>query len=505
MADEPVPPEDQPVENDSCSKNGDGTTLASGHHRNGTIYQAKLVSVQQSDYLDEDVYFLHFQLSFMNPFAEWARIQGATFTIHVKPTEISTNTSVRGPHIRKVVPTAQLAHVSDQEVTTGQKVTIGGSADVQPGGVNVNFENSSARKTSFKGIRIIHGLVKNKGTAIWTLREESSSKSGLPQYATLRAVVSCGGPFRVSADLSVKMQRLRFGWVSTVAAKESKKHTFVADWREISNEVKAKEQRRAEIFSRKTRKDFKRAKLFMDELEDVLRKHKISETDADTMVKRGAELQSKLENWQKILGACHVWEDAWPALPKISFNTLQREKEEELYRLAHRYRGPGSLEGTEKTQEQLEYTIRLKKLELRDMILSQELARLGGAQDEQVAQGKHVDVRNLVVNEKLTERVGANLKAEVKSAITDSLRYEVLCDDSELSYLPERIDGGRHFEKSRCHLCTGEHMRIKPLRKNPAPVAPSEVGFFGVRETLTDATLENFKTLGPGYKEINLA
>jgi hypothetical protein len=170
-----------------------------------------------STYEDEDVVLLNFKLDFMNPLSGWNQIRKATFTIQLSP----VHGCEEQPRIRTIMPVAQFSHISGEEITTGQRIAAGISTDSKVGGVNLSFENLRGTKTSFLGNCIIHGLVENKSKAVWTLREEPNSKSGLPPVVKLRAIVRSTRQFYVSAQLTVKMQRFRILWSGWVAENEA--------------------------------------------------------------------------------------------------------------------------------------------------------------------------------------------------------------------------------------------------------------------------------------------
>lgn len=83
------------------------------------------------------------------------------------------------------------------------------------------MEGSKERKSTFKGVRIIHGAVKDRLHASWRLYEEPGSKSGLPEIVRLLLVVQCDAEFVLRLSLSVKAGHpSSFGIPRTLTARE---------------------------------------------------------------------------------------------------------------------------------------------------------------------------------------------------------------------------------------------------------------------------------------------
>ncbi|KAF5856681.1 hypothetical protein ETB97_007038 [Aspergillus alliaceus] len=93
--------------------------------------------------------------------------------------------------------------MSDLEVTTGEKVAVGGGGNGGPAQASVNVEHSKGIKTSYEGARVIHGLIKGSDSATWRLFEDSASATGLPPVIHLLLVVCCASNFSLDLEMSV--------------------------------------------------------------------------------------------------------------------------------------------------------------------------------------------------------------------------------------------------------------------------------------------------------------
>ncbi|KAL3481748.1 hypothetical protein BJX99DRAFT_218196 [Aspergillus californicus] len=117
------------------------------------------------------------------------------------------------------MPQADRMEVSDQEITSGQKFTVGAAGAGGPSNVNISMEGSKSRTATFKGVRIIHGAVRDRMHASWRLYEEPGSKSGLPEIVRLLLLVHCETEFDLRLSMSVKACHLfTFGIPRTLTA-----------------------------------------------------------------------------------------------------------------------------------------------------------------------------------------------------------------------------------------------------------------------------------------------
>lgn len=195
--------------------NGDGFVLASYDNHN-ISFDAKLESIQPCVHEGREMHEIQLKLNFMRPYSIGHRIRYAQVDAIV-----SSNNAENGPHIRGVMPQADRIEVSEQEITSGQKFTVGAAGSGGPSSVNISMEGSKSRKSTFKGVRIIHGAIRDRLHASWRLYEEPGSKSGLPEIVRLLLLVNCETEFDIRLSLSVKACHLfSFGIPRTLTAPE---------------------------------------------------------------------------------------------------------------------------------------------------------------------------------------------------------------------------------------------------------------------------------------------
>jgi ankyrin repeat protein len=179
--------------------NGDGFILAT-YDNHDIFFDAKLESIRSSRHDDEDVHSIQLKLNFMKSISTNHRIRYAKVDVRLRE-----GPSGDSPHIRTIMPQADRVEVSEQEITSGQKFTVGASGNGGPSSsVNISMEGSKGKKSTFKGVRIIHGAVKDRMHASWRLYEEPGSKSGLPEIVRLLMVVQCQGEFDMLLSMSIK-------------------------------------------------------------------------------------------------------------------------------------------------------------------------------------------------------------------------------------------------------------------------------------------------------------
>ncbi|CAI7636347.1 unnamed protein product [Penicillium pancosmium] len=193
--------------------NGDGFVLAS-YDNHDISFDAKLESIQPCMYEGREMHEIQLKLNFMRPYSMSHRIQYAQVDAIV-----SSSNAENGPHIRGVMPQADRMEVSEQEITSGQKFAVGAAGSGGPSNVNISMEGSKTRKSTFKGVRIIHGAIRDRLHASWRLYEEPGSKSGLPEIVRLLLLVKCEAEFDIRLSLSVKACHLfTFGIPRTLTA-----------------------------------------------------------------------------------------------------------------------------------------------------------------------------------------------------------------------------------------------------------------------------------------------
>jgi ankyrin repeat protein len=195
--------------------NGDGFVLAS-YDNHDISFDAKLESIRPCVHEGREMHEIQLKLNFMRPYSMSHRIRYAQVDAIV-----SSNNSEHGPHIRGVLPQADRMEVSEQEITSGQKFTVGAAGTGGPSNVNISMEGSKTRKSTYKGVRIIHGAIRDRLHASWRLYEEPGSKSGLPEIVRLLLFVNCEAEFDIRLSLSAKACYLfSFGIPRTLTAPE---------------------------------------------------------------------------------------------------------------------------------------------------------------------------------------------------------------------------------------------------------------------------------------------
>ncbi|PYH48204.1 ankyrin repeat domain-containing protein, partial [Aspergillus saccharolyticus JOP 1030-1] len=196
-------------------ENGDGFTLAKydGHD----IYcDAKMESIHSSTHEGQEMHAVQLKLNFMKPHALKHRIRYAEVDV-----ALQAASSGASPNIRTIMPQADRVEVSEQEITTGQKFTVGANGNGGPSSLNISMEGSKGKKSTFKRVRIIHGAVKDRMHASWRLYEEPGSKSGLPEIVRLLLVVQCEAEFELRVAMSAKASHsFSFGIPRTVSARK---------------------------------------------------------------------------------------------------------------------------------------------------------------------------------------------------------------------------------------------------------------------------------------------
>ncbi|OKL57946.1 hypothetical protein UA08_06878 [Talaromyces atroroseus] len=194
--------------------NGDGLILAN-YDSHDIFFDAKVESIRLLMHEGQEMHAIQLKLNFMKPFSNRNRIRYAKVDV-----KLAVFDSGNLPHIHSIMPQADRVEVSEQEISSGQTLTVGASGGGGPSNVNISMEGSKSRKSTFKGVRIIHGVVKDRMHASWRMYEEPGSQSGLPEIVRLLLVVQCKVEFDVWLSMSVKAcHAFSFGIPRTLAAK----------------------------------------------------------------------------------------------------------------------------------------------------------------------------------------------------------------------------------------------------------------------------------------------
>jgi hypothetical protein len=173
-------------------------------YRKDVYFVAKLIRAERVLYDNQDVYLLSFEVNFMRSFAPQYRFRGADIDLTVQ--RVNGKPLEPKPSIRKIIPTVIAVDVSEREVNESNEVTSGAGASAGPGQLNASVKQTHSDKTTFKGRRKFHGLIKRDNHASWRLYEEKGSQSGIPSIFRIAAFVRCPeGKFEVELKLSVRM------------------------------------------------------------------------------------------------------------------------------------------------------------------------------------------------------------------------------------------------------------------------------------------------------------
>lgn len=194
--------------------NGDGFILAN-YDNHDIFFDAKVEMIRLLMHEGQEMHAIQLKLNFMKPFSTRNRIRYAKVDV-----KFAAADSGNIPHIHSIMPQADRVEVSEQEISSGQTLTLGATGGGGPSNVNISMEGSKSRKSTFKGIRIIHGVIKDKMHASWRMYEEPGSQSGLPEIVRLLLLVQCKAEFDVRLSMSVKACHVSsFGFPRSLAAK----------------------------------------------------------------------------------------------------------------------------------------------------------------------------------------------------------------------------------------------------------------------------------------------
>lgn len=193
--------------------NGDGFMLAS-YSKHDISFAAKIESIYPCVHEGKGMHEVQIKLDFMRPHSMDHRIRYAKVDAMLGP-----GSKGDAPNIRGIMPQADRVEVSEQEVSSGQKFTVGAAGGGGPSNLNISLEGSKNKTSTFKGVRIIHGAIQDKTHASWRLYEEPGSRSGLPEIVRLLLIVHCNADFKVQLGLSVTACHfLTFGIPRTLKA-----------------------------------------------------------------------------------------------------------------------------------------------------------------------------------------------------------------------------------------------------------------------------------------------
>ncbi|KAL4949290.1 hypothetical protein BDW69DRAFT_198216 [Aspergillus filifer] len=193
--------------------NGDGFILAQ-YNNHDVSFDAKLESISPRVHQGKDMHELQIKLNFMRPYSLDYRIRYANIDVMLDP-----GAEGSAPNICHIMPQADRVEVSEQEITSGKTFTVGATGGGGPQNVNISMEGSKSKRATFKGVRIIHGAVKDRMHASWRLYEEPGSRSGLPEIVRILLHIHCEEEFGVRLALSIKASHfLTFGIPRTLSA-----------------------------------------------------------------------------------------------------------------------------------------------------------------------------------------------------------------------------------------------------------------------------------------------
>lgn len=355
------------------------------HKHRGTYFKVELEPIQSTIYEEEEMHMLQLKLSFMNPFSERYRIRGSAVKVTLEAVEQG-----KDPFIRRIKPEADLVQVSDQEITTGQRVTVGTSVNGGPSTFNLNLEGSKAKRTTFKGIQLIHGVIEDQLHASWKLYEEPNSKSGLPKVVRLLLVVQCKTEFKLKVELSARVRRIsRFWRLRTVEAIETVHWPTVPDLESICNATVLRKSRQMQGLNN-----------LLQRREDLLETFKMEVPPVEgkeELIQQGAKIEGRLQQWNRTLEACN----------SRNLKGLQEELAAEEDKREH--------EEKEAAKEKQRARIAEKKGRLSERKLDQQLAQLKEDEKEVEKEDKKDDKK---------EVIGRTGRSDESSVSTETPRYK---------------------------------------------------------------------------------
>lgn len=271
-------------------ENGDGFILAK-YDNHDISFDAKLESITPCIHEGKHMHEIRFLINFMRPYSMDYRIRYAKIDVHLTPKE-----PTKMPNIRGIMPQADRVEVSDMEISSGQKLTVGAAGSGGPSNVNISMEGSKSKTSSFKGVRIIHGAIKDRTHACWRLYEEPGSKSGLPEIVRLLMLVNCETEFDIHTEFSVKSRHsLSFGLPRTLTAKRGLSYNVPSLETILTQEQESRLKQILEIADRAATA-VEEANAFEKKLSRAIRQH----ARKDLIMQCGMK-ESYLQEWTDIL------------------------------------------------------------------------------------------------------------------------------------------------------------------------------------------------------------
>ncbi|KAL4883001.1 ankyrin repeat-containing domain protein [Aspergillus karnatakaensis] len=272
--------------------NGDGFTLAT-YNKHDISFDAKLESIRPCVHEGTDMHEIQLLVNFMRPYSMDYRIRYAEVNVLLHPKD-ETN----APHLRGIMPQADRVEVSDQEITSGKTLKVGAAGNGGPSSVNISMEGSKSRTSTFKGVRIIHGAIKDRMHACWRMYEEPGSKSGLPEIVRLLMLVRCDGEFQLRLNLSVKAcHSFTFGIPRTLTAPAGPTYS-IPDLPTIANMEQASRLKQMLDVADRAATVVEEASTFETRFAHAIRNH----AKKDLIMQAGMK-ESYLQEWTDILDA----------------------------------------------------------------------------------------------------------------------------------------------------------------------------------------------------------
>ncbi|OQV06538.1 hypothetical protein CLAIMM_11090 [Cladophialophora immunda] len=413
---------------------------------------AQLEQVQPTEYGHEDIYLVQFKVDLMSSVAQRKRIQAADFDIKISPLpehgeqtpqEQKPTTPDQDPQIVVVSPEIQLWNVSEREISVEARKSLLLSANATTfAGASIGAENTARELTKFDGVVTIHGVIKNgKDTACWRIREDSASKSGVPQSLRLVAGVRAKAGFQIQVlRLEAHVRERKRFWKLRILSARSTAIVQINPLDKLLAQILHATTERAKQLLAKTTSVATQARSALKELHEKA-DSTIKELEANDLANHGQHVEGALRLVEDIANACQGWrnplndgrlkkdEVVFDALTKRIIEAERHQENEEAQR------NQGSREKTreqlqdEKISEQLAST----KEDLRRIKRQVHLTELKGTLEK---------LNRMIANEN-TEQ------AEIKSAMRDAEELASRLDtEPDISYQRTR----QHYR----HLIEGD-------------------------------------------------
>ena len=242
---------DSTGQHEESSGSSDYHPPLAAYRKHGMHFDVKLSSTEMTWYQGERVHILHLTLNFAKPLSPARRFVGATVRVSLyQDSEGSVHPPTgTGPRIHRIKPTVDLVQVSMRETESQRGFTAGISGDGGPVNLSLTGETTQTKRTTFRGIRLIHGVIEDEHHAHWRLYEEPGSESGIPQVVRLLLVVGgCApsSPFSIQAEAAARSPRHASGlWLRRTFRAQT--HTVkVLSLDQIAKSVELGEKKRLE-------------------------------------------------------------------------------------------------------------------------------------------------------------------------------------------------------------------------------------------------------------------